>query len=487
MDINKNDFKNDKILSYPGSDNTINCITFKPIPYIIQLPTINYNNYNSNNSIFLSENYGINKPLLYPMQNKANNNEPLHYPTQNIDNSFYNQTQDNNNFLYNNTKVINNIALLNQIINNSLFSLPTPNINKDLFNFQTQNKDVYRPLTQNINENECNTLTQNININIYSPSTQVNGLYNFPNKDIKRFSHNIPTQYDYKNFSKPIQNFNKDFHRPTQDNDKNFYRLTQDSNKDFNITTQNSNNDCYKKPIQDSNKDFYRTTQDNNNDFYRKPIQDSNKDFYRTIQDNNNKFYRKPIQDKDLYIQDNDNDFYRQVQNINKGSYRPRQDIKNEVYIQENDFKGNIFNEIYIKPNIRNSYHQDAKPNISMYNNKKDNYFMPNVKSRLKFKKYMTKEPLKNRNVKIDKSTGIVIRSYISEFYGTKPFKCEYCGYSFKRKHDLIRHTRLHTGVKPYKCDFCQKSFYRSDALRRHLRVNPDCSLNLKTKLKYYK
>jgi len=151
---------------------------------------------------------------------------------------------------------------------------------------------------------------------------------------------------------------------------------------------------------------------------------------------------------------------------------------------------------MYISQSIKNCYYQNTVSSIKKYNsnNEKDDYFIPVGKPKFQFKKNVTKEILKkknvtkeipkNKNIRIDKDTGIVLRSYISEFYGTKPFKCEYCGFSFKRKHDLIRHTRLHTGVKPYKCDFCQKAFYRSDALKRHMRVNPDCSLifGIKTK-----
>ncbi|KAI7889162.1 uncharacterized protein EV154DRAFT_388546, partial [Mucor mucedo] len=49
-----------------------------------------------------------------------------------------------------------------------------------------------------------------------------------------------------------------------------------------------------------------------------------------------------------------------------------------------------------------------------------------------------------------------------------KPYACSYCSRSFTRRHDLQRHTRIHTGVKPYSCPCCQKSFSRSDARRRH-------------------
>ncbi|RKO97427.1 hypothetical protein CXG81DRAFT_2499, partial [Caulochytrium protostelioides] len=51
----------------------------------------------------------------------------------------------------------------------------------------------------------------------------------------------------------------------------------------------------------------------------------------------------------------------------------------------------------------------------------------------------------------------------------TRPFSCKQCTFSFRRKHDLDRHTRsLHTAVRSFICPKCQHPFARSDALRRH-------------------
>ncbi|KAK9680792.1 hypothetical protein K7432_015841 [Basidiobolus ranarum] len=47
---------------------------------------------------------------------------------------------------------------------------------------------------------------------------------------------------------------------------------------------------------------------------------------------------------------------------------------------------------------------------------------------------------------------------------------CKFCERPFKRKHDLQRHERLHTGEKPFQCTHCILAFSRTDTLRRHLR-----------------
>jgi len=86
--------------------------------------------------------------------------------------------------------------------------------------------------------------------------------------------------------------------------------------------------------------------------------------------------------------------------------------------------------------------------------------------------KKKTRLMINGSKIKIDEKTGIVMRSYINEFYSNKPFKCRFCYYSFKRKYDLIRHTRLHTGEKPFVCERCHKKFYRSDQLNYHRKSN---------------
>ncbi|CDH52753.1 predicted protein [Lichtheimia corymbifera JMRC:FSU:9682] len=58
---------------------------------------------------------------------------------------------------------------------------------------------------------------------------------------------------------------------------------------------------------------------------------------------------------------------------------------------------------------------------------------------------------------------------------GVKSHECGYCLRTFARRHDLERHTRVHTGIKPYVCPCCLRAFIRSDARGRHFRTEKAC------------
>ncbi|KAJ3219150.1 hypothetical protein HDU67_002483 [Dinochytrium kinnereticum] len=50
------------------------------------------------------------------------------------------------------------------------------------------------------------------------------------------------------------------------------------------------------------------------------------------------------------------------------------------------------------------------------------------------------------------------------------PFACRHCLRGFARKHDMLRHERLHEGLRVV-CESCGKTFARPDGLKRHLRT----------------
>ena len=57
-------------------------------------------------------------------------------------------------------------------------------------------------------------------------------------------------------------------------------------------------------------------------------------------------------------------------------------------------------------------------------------------------------------------------------FVPLRPFKCDQCSFSTKRKHDLQRHImKQHAEVEPsYECKICQKLFSYESSMKRHLK-----------------
>ncbi|NXG75577.1 ZBT8A protein, partial [Baryphthengus martii] len=50
-------------------------------------------------------------------------------------------------------------------------------------------------------------------------------------------------------------------------------------------------------------------------------------------------------------------------------------------------------------------------------------------------------------------------------------FKCPFCTHMVKRRADLKRHLRCHTGERPYPCEACGKRFTRLEHLRNHFQT----------------
>ncbi|NWX92251.1 ZBT8A protein, partial [Nothoprocta pentlandii] len=50
-------------------------------------------------------------------------------------------------------------------------------------------------------------------------------------------------------------------------------------------------------------------------------------------------------------------------------------------------------------------------------------------------------------------------------------FKCPFCTHTVKRRADLKRHLRCHTGERPYPCEACGKRFTRLEHLRSHFQT----------------
>ncbi|XP_036334244.1 zinc finger protein 271 [Rhagoletis pomonella] len=53
-------------------------------------------------------------------------------------------------------------------------------------------------------------------------------------------------------------------------------------------------------------------------------------------------------------------------------------------------------------------------------------------------------------------------------------FPCQYCGRTFQRPFEKVRHERVHTGEKPHACEVCGKTFRVSYSLTLHLRTHTD-------------
>lgn len=63
---------------------------------------------------------------------------------------------------------------------------------------------------------------------------------------------------------------------------------------------------------------------------------------------------------------------------------------------------------------------------------------------------------------------------HIQRHRGERPYKCEICQKGFAQPYNLTEHTRTHTGEKPHACDKCPMRFASGTALKSHARAHTD-------------
>merc|ERR1711981_1400612 len=64
------------------------------------------------------------------------------------------------------------------------------------------------------------------------------------------------------------------------------------------------------------------------------------------------------------------------------------------------------------------------------------------------------------------KTSAHVLRHYNSIHQKNKVAKCEICGKEFSRQKNFTTHMMIHKGEKPFNCNFCDWSFRRKDKLK---------------------
>lgn len=187
--------------------------------------------------------------------------------------------------------------------------------------------------------------------------------------------------------------------------------------------------------------------------------------------------YNVPNYEKTVFLEikkeeDEDNDSQRL--HIRRKSIDCENDIKPKIQInQECVASGSDLPEYQTFHNeVESTNSSDNLPSIEL--NETSNFVTPDPYT-------VQKKVTSNKSKKITKDGNkmctICHRQYANKsehicnkHSNIRPFECEMCGKTFKRKSNLEGHLKLHTDIKNVICDKCGAAFHFATDLRRHMR-----------------
>jgi len=460
--------------SHPFAKSSIQDVTFKnsvnvldkqnPISYSTSL---SFNNTQSSNSSLSQVNYlpiTVNQPSTSILPSQI-----YPFPTLN--------TQLTTNF---SPSLTNSLSL--QDIQNITFQNSLSNLNTKNLNFQTLDMNINQQLqlplsTESIkkkNEETLNISISDIDKELMNKLNQSQLLDTNKEGDETKL---LPTTEQSMKYYYPKSNFeNIHLYSLPLPSSSSSSSSTSSSSFNSNIPLDKKSNDLR----EEQHYSFFKQNDDQlnqntNNSLLSNKIFDFDSVYKLESLNNNNKnMYNIPNYNSSLTTTNVNNG------KIDNSTLFDTLDSQNTINIYNKINKINEDNQLYNSFNSNNSSINENNKHIINDDEKKEKrkrIKIENDKNGKSLKKTLTiKEDIKKTNIKVDEKTGIVMRSYITEFYGKKPFKCNYCQMSFKRKYDLTRHVRLHTGEKPYVCEWCNKKFYRPDQLCSHRKSSNCCN-----------
>jgi len=433
----------------------------------------NSNAYNTFNKIF-GNNEGINpqnnfyqniNPVLYnELISTSNDNMNLFLSgnnnktgKNNFPNSVFSGTNYNEKF--------NNIDTLNQS-NSEICTEPFNFINTSNINFN--NEIIYNSNTQN---------SYNLDINnedaLYTGlNARENGKISFLNSKFVSLNNNEYIQPTTSNTIPPNIILSKRYNeyiQATECNNPNIILQKNNVNEYIQATECNNPNIILQK---NNVNEYIQATECNTPNII---LQKNNVNEYIQATECNNPNIILQKNNVNEYIQATECNIPNKIlQNNNANEYIQATEINfiglGSMNYQNNRINENLFNEpknIKVE-NLNNVINSNMR--MPEMNEKKFKY--SGEFHNLNEGTFSTKGYL-NKNVEKPRSAKPCV------FYGPKPFRCNYCNTSYKRKYDLIRHIRIHTGEKPFICKICNKKFNRSDLLKKHIRGSIICSSQL--------